>query len=160
MVDKNLSLKIKEPSMSVSLIGSRISTHFSVYPPKLDILKGDVMGFSQELVPATASFAQSYQFDDEASLLGSDYSTDSDGASEYEQDVADSDIEMESPGDHEESVAYEASFEQTKKQLSQERLQFEEMARTHALAKTPNMTEARLNQVTNKLWKKYLASKQ
>lgn len=147
--------------MSVSLIGSRISTHFSVYPPKLDIIKGDVMGFSQELLPAAASFAQSYQFDDEASLLGSDYSTDSsDSASEYEQDVADSDIEMESPGDNEESVAYEASFEQTKKQLSQERLQFEEMARTHALAKTPNMTEARLNQVTNKLWKKYLASKQ
>lgn len=144
----------------MSLIGARTSSHFSVFPPKLDVLKGDVMHFSQELV--APAFEQSYQFEDEASLLGSDYSTESEEG-DFEQDdyeMHDSDIDGESPAEPT-ATAFEEEqeFQQQKEQLSQERLQFEEMARAHSLAKTPNMTEARLNQVTNKLWKKYLASK-
>jgi len=143
--------------MSVSLVGARSSSHFTVYPPKLDVLKHDSLGFSQSIL----SFQQqAYEFEDEASLLGDDYSTESE--SDFEQDdFVDSDISMESDGVNEDMTAFEqeAAAAAEAERLSQERVQFDEMARAHSLAKTPNMTEARLNQVTNKLWKKYLASK-
>ena len=143
--------------MSVSLIGSRTSSSFSVFPPKLDVLKGDVMHFSQELIAPVAQ--DSYQFEDEASLLGSDYSTEDD-ESDFGQEMVDSDLDVESPSYEDGSpTAFEEQFEQQREQLSQERIQFDEMARAHSLAKTPNMTNARLNQVTNKLWKKYLSNK-
>ena len=158
------------------LVGSTASSHFTVYPPKLDVLKGDALGFEQEI---QFSFKQEeFDFDDEASILGDDSSSFSD-SSDFEQDeLVDSEASISLDSNSTDSELDDTTaFEQAKKKkkggkgkkhkkggkkhkkVSQERVQFEEMARTHALAKAPNMTQARLNGITHDLWAKYVASK-
>jgi hypothetical protein len=181
---------------TLGFAGSVTSKHFNIFPPKLDVQKGDVLGFFQD-IHNLEDFEQ-----DDVSILGEDYDS-SAGEGSFEQDEeslmsstsfnsgdsSDSsasigsnasgdsgDIDPESPVDGEFAQAYRKKKGRGGKKkgrggkkgkrgrspkgrhLSQERIQFDEAARVKIMSHKPNMTQARCEQITQKLWEKYVAT--